>query len=202
MVACGEMFNATITRFAVALVAALTLVLAITPVAGASVDAILKDCNDDGALSGGYSPSDLKNALGNIPADLQQYSNCESLIQQALLKKVTDSKSPSLKGGNARGKAASVNALTTPAQRARIRKQVEKLATIQPNDPIVAAGNPAIQQAAGNTLTSSKSPAVPTALVIAVFGLLMLFGIDLAGRMGKIPRVQKLLPKLGRRGDG
>lgn len=196
------MNNAKITRFAVALVAATVLVLAATPVAGASVDAILKDCNDDGALNGDYSSSDLKNALGNIPSDLQQYSNCESLISQALLKKVTDSKSPSLKGGKAKGKAASVNALTTPAQRAKIRKQVEKLATIQPDSPIVAAGNPAIQKAAGNTLTSSKSPSVPTALVIAVFGLLMLFGIDLAGRMGKIPRVQKLLPKLGRRGDG
>lgn len=196
------MFNATITRFVVALVAASALSLMATPVAGASVDAILKDCNDDGALSGNYSPGDLKNALGNIPSDLQQYSNCESVIRQALLKEVTDTKSPSLKGGKAKGKTSSVNALTTPAQRAKIRKQVEKLATIQPDDSIVAAGNPAIQKAAGNTLTSSKSPSVPIALVIAVFGLLMLFGIDLAGRMGKIPRVQKLLPKFGRRGDG
>lgn len=183
------------------LTAVLALVLGTANGAWASTDQILSDCNDDGSLSGNYSAGELKEALGNIPSDLQQYSNCESVIRQALLKKVTKNTSPSLKGKGARGKAASINALTTPRQRAKIRSQVEKLATLAPNDSIVAAGNPAIQRAAGNTLASSKSPSIPVALVIAVFGLLMLFLIDLAGRLGKIPRVQSLLPqKFGRRG--
>ena len=125
------------------------------------------------------------------------------MIRQALLKKVTKNPSPSLKGGKAKGKTASVNALTTPKQRAKIRSQVEDLATVSPSDPIVSAANPAIQQAAGNTLASSKSPSVPIALLIAVIGLLALFAIDLAGRLGKMPRVSTLLSeKFGRRGDG
>lgn len=186
-----------------ALTVALALILGSASSAWASTDAILSDCNDDGALSGNYSAGDLKNALGNIPSDLQQYSNCESVIRQALLKKVTKNPSPSLKGGKAKGQSASVNALTTPKQRAKIRAQVEDLANLSPSDPLVSAANPAIQQAAGNTLTSSKSPSVPIALIIAVIGLLMLFAIDVAGRLGKMPRVRSLLPqKIGRRGGG
>lgn len=201
MVACDAVKTLFDIRALAVLTAVLTLVLGTANSAWASTDAILKDCNDDGALSGNYSPSQLKEALGNIPSDLQQYSSCESVIRQALLKKVTKNSSPSLKGGNAKGKAASINALTTPRQRAKIRKEVEKLATLAPSDSIVAAGNPAIQRAAGNTLSSSRSPGVPIALVIAAFGLLLLFSIDLAGRLGKIPRVQSLLPqKFGRRG--
>ncbi len=170
--------------------------------AGASVDSILRDCNDDGALSGKYSPSQLKDALDNIPSDLKQYSNCESVIRQALLKKVTKNTSPKLKGGNAKGKSASINALTTPKQRRDIREQVDDDSTLEPGESIVAAGGPAIKTAPGNTLKSSKSPDVPLALLIAGLGLLLLFGIDLAGRLGKMPRVQNLLPKTGRRGDG
>lgn len=201
MVACGVVKRLFGTQILAALTVAVVLILGSAGGAWASTDSILSDCNDDGVLSGNYSAGDLKNALGNIPSDLQQYSNCESVIRQALLKKVTKNPSPSLKGGKAKGKSASVNALTTPKQRAKIRAQVEDLATSSPSDPLVSAANPAIQQAAGNTLTSTKSPSVPIALVIAAMGLLLLFAIDLAGRLGKIPRVRSLLPqKLGRRG--
>lgn len=179
----------------------MALILGTASGAWASTDAILTDCNDDGALSGNYSAGELKDALGNIPSDLQQYSNCESVIRQALLKKVTKNTSPSLKGGKAKGKSASVNALTTPKQRAKIREEVEDLAKLTPSTSLVAPGNAAIQRAAGNTLSSSQSPGVPVALLIAVFGLMLLFLIDLAGRFGKIPRVRNLLPeKIGRRG--
>lgn len=201
MVACDEVKKLSGIRALAILTAVLALTLGTATGAWASTDEILSDCNDDGALSGNYSASELKEALNNIPSDLQQYSSCESVIRQALLKKVTKNTSPSLKGGSAKGRNASVNALTTPKQRAKIRKEVEKLATLAPSDSIVAAGNPAIQRAAGNTLSSSESPSIPVALLIAVFGLLLLFLIDLAGRLGKIPRVHNLLPgKIGRRG--
>ncbi|MGB1582944.1 MAG: hypothetical protein ACPHCI_04065 [Solirubrobacterales bacterium] len=196
------MSNLTKVRFSVVLAVLMIAFSAFASPAGASVDTILRDCNDDGALSGKYSPSELKNALENIPSDLKQYSNCESVIRQALLKKVTKNTSPKLKGGNAKGKSASINALTTPKQRRDIRDQVDDDSTLEPGESIVAAGNPAIKTAAGNTLKSSKSPGVPMALLIAGLGLLLLFGIDLAGRLGKMPRVQNLLPKTGRRGDG
>lgn len=202
MVACGEMSNLTRIRFSVVFATLAIAFSAFASSAAASVDSILRDCNDDGALNGKYSPSQLKKALDNIPSDLKQYSNCESVIRQALLKKVTKNTSPSLKGGKTKGKAASINALTTPKQRRDIREKVEDDSTLDPGESIVAAGNPAIKTAAGNTLDSSRSPGVPLALLIAGFGLLLLFGIDLAGRFGKMPRVQSFLPKIGRRGDG
>lgn len=174
-------------------------------VASASTDAILKDCNDDGVLNGNYSKADLQTALQNIPADLDQYSSCGGLINAALLKKVTKPsgrKGGGGKGGNASAKTASVDELTTPAQRKKIRKSVEKAAALSPDAPIAAAeGVGGIKKASGQTLASDSAPSVPTALIIAVIGLLLMFGVDLAGRLGKIPRVTKILPKSGRRGD-
>jgi hypothetical protein len=174
-------------------------------VASASTDAILKDCNDDGALSGNYSKSDLQGALANIPADLKQYSSCESIINAALLKKITKPSGgggSGGKGGSSSAKTASVDELTTPAQRRKIRKSVEQATSLSPGAPIAAAeGVGGIKKASGQTLASDSAPGVPTALIVAVLGLLLMFGVDLAGRLGKIPRVTKFLPKTGRRGD-
>jgi hypothetical protein len=65
-----------------ALVALLAAIAA--PVAQASPGAVLDDCADDGQLSGKYSNGDLKGALGDLPADLDEYSDCREVIGGAI----------------------------------------------------------------------------------------------------------------------
>jgi len=55
-------------------------VLALAPTAAASPDAVVRDCAEDGTLDGSYSEADKRAALGRIPADLDEYSDCRAII--------------------------------------------------------------------------------------------------------------------------
>ncbi len=61
---------------------ALIALLAVPAAAGASVDAIYDDCQD-GRLDKRYPKPELREALKDMPADLDEYSNCRELIVAA-----------------------------------------------------------------------------------------------------------------------
>jgi hypothetical protein len=178
----------------------------LTVPAYASSDAIYKACAAGTSLDG-FSKSDLRSALGGVPADIEDYYQCSALINAAILAKSTKGLggstggSGSAKGGKAAVKAASVNDLTTKKQRKELREKVEKESKLGVGDPIDAATTPDVTKAAGGTLASAAAPGVPAALIIAVLGLVLMIAFDLAGRLGKMPRVSKFLPKK-RFGDG
>src|SRR5919202_2689265 len=50
----------------------------------ASPGAVIRDCADDGRLQGHYSPSDLRRAQSELPSDLNEYSDCASVIAAAI----------------------------------------------------------------------------------------------------------------------
>ena len=54
-----------------------------------TIRAILRDCEDDGALSGSYRPSELRDAVRNIGTDLDQYSDCRDVINAAVVRGVS-----------------------------------------------------------------------------------------------------------------
>jgi hypothetical protein len=60
-------------------------VLLLAPAAEAAerVD-ILRDCQD-GSLSGNYTPAEIRDARHNIPADIDQYSDCRDVLTRALI---------------------------------------------------------------------------------------------------------------------
>ena len=62
---------------------ALLVVLPAVP-AQASSTAVLRDCQD-GSLTGRYSQSDYAAALRDIPTDVDEYTDCRSLIRSAQL---------------------------------------------------------------------------------------------------------------------
>ena len=45
---------------------------------------ILRDCQD-GSLSGTYTPAEIRDARDNIPADIDQYSDCRDVLSRALI---------------------------------------------------------------------------------------------------------------------
>jgi hypothetical protein len=65
------------------LVMVLTLLVAApAAMAGTRAD-ILKDCQDD-KIDGSYSPSEIRDARNNIPADIDQYTDCRDVLGRAL----------------------------------------------------------------------------------------------------------------------
>src|SRR5215208_2557579 len=62
----------------------LLMALLAAPAANAATTTqILRDCADDGVLQGHYSPSELRKARQNIPADTDQYTDCRDVIARA-----------------------------------------------------------------------------------------------------------------------
>ena len=65
------------------LLAALAL-LALPAPASASADSVIADCSKDGKLDRDYSNAELRKARDNLPADLDEYSDCRELIGNAI----------------------------------------------------------------------------------------------------------------------
>ena len=66
------------------LVMVLTLLVAApAAMAGTRAD-IIGDCYDDGKLDGNYTPSEIRDARNNLPADIDQYSDCRDVLARAL----------------------------------------------------------------------------------------------------------------------
>jgi hypothetical protein len=59
------------------------LVAAPAAMAGTRAD-IVKDCFFDGDLDGNYTASQIRDARNNLPADVDQYSDCRDVLSRAL----------------------------------------------------------------------------------------------------------------------
>ena len=60
-----------------------TSMLAAPSIAQASPQQVIRDCAQDGKLDHHYSLSDLKNAEKKLPTDVDEYTNCRDVINQA-----------------------------------------------------------------------------------------------------------------------
>src|SRR5690348_5106207 len=65
------------------LLAAVTVLLVLPGIAQASPQQVIRDCAQDGKLDHHYSLSDLKNAEKKLPTDVDEYTNCRDVINQA-----------------------------------------------------------------------------------------------------------------------
>jgi hypothetical protein len=93
--------------------------------AWASGDAVIKDCTDDGVIQGHYSQQDYKNALNNLPTDVDEYTDCRDVIKRAQLGGTGGSGGPGGAGGSGitgGGTPAGGDPLAnaTPAERAAL----------------------------------------------------------------------------------
>ncbi len=71
-----------IRRTLLTLLAALIALAGVPAVAAASAERIYEDCQD-GRLDKRYSGKDYRDALADIPVDLDEYTNCRELIRSA-----------------------------------------------------------------------------------------------------------------------
>jgi hypothetical protein len=73
--------NATTTISALLLLVALLA----APAAHAAPIDVIRDCSEDGVLDRNYSQDDLTGALRQLPSDLDEYTDCRSVIRNAQL---------------------------------------------------------------------------------------------------------------------
>jgi hypothetical protein len=78
------------------ILAAALIALAVPGAAQASGFDVIRDCAKDGRLDGNYSNAELREARNNLPADLDEYSDCREVINSAIT-------SGSDRGGSGRG---------------------------------------------------------------------------------------------------
>jgi hypothetical protein len=87
-------------------VALSAMVTSVPGVAYATPQAVIRDCAQDGKLDQHYSLSDLKNAEKKLPTDVDEYTNCRDVINQAEVAGSGDkgSKAHGAAGGGGSGK--------------------------------------------------------------------------------------------------
>jgi hypothetical protein len=67
------------------LIAAAALALLVPSLAQASAIQVIRDCSEDGTLDHKYSQRELSAALDQLPSDLDEYTDCRSVIRSAQL---------------------------------------------------------------------------------------------------------------------
>jgi hypothetical protein len=109
---------------------------------------ILRDCENDGKLDGNYTPSQIRDARNNIPADIDQYSDCRDVLARALggsgSSRVGGSGGDALGGGGGDGSGQSL----TPSGRDE-QQALEKAATAGGAAPVQVGDGTVLPGAAG-----------------------------------------------------
>ena len=161
-------------------------VLALPASASASADAVIKDCARDGRLDKNYSNAELRRARNNLPADLDEYSDCRDVIASAIKGGSTGSSglgSPGVGGSDPAGEAA-----------AAAQDQADLAAAAQGGaPPTVDVGGKSLQpDSSGFFNLGDAANEVPLPLLLA---LLLLGGLALASGVGSL---RERVPALAR----
>jgi cobalamin biosynthesis Mg chelatase CobN len=81
----------------VALIVPLSGLIAAAPAMASAAGTIYKECEQNGQITGHFTRAQLKAALNGLPSEVSEYSDCQDLINQALVR------ASSTGGGNPTG---------------------------------------------------------------------------------------------------
>ena len=187
---------------------------------------VIKDCNEDGELDGKYSNRELRQALDNLPSDIDEYSDCREVIAAAITAGSGATRGgsepsrggsdrngePAAGGGGNRGGGGDTGGgggavAATPEEQAALLDDQQDLGALTSPDrrddrPAVEVGGRTVEPGSGGLFdlaTASNSVPLPLLLALIAVGLLALASGFLALR-GRIPALARmpLLSKLPR----
>jgi len=144
------------------------LVAAPAAMAGTRAD-IIADCFDDGVLDGNYSASQIRDARNNLPADVDQYSDCRDVLARAL----GGSGSQQVGGGDGggsttpAGSGGGTSAPLTPNGPAE-QRALEDAASKGGKTPVDVGGTEVLPGAAGFATGAARNDLPPTLLVALI----------------------------------
>jgi hypothetical protein len=154
-------------RLPIGLLCALLLALSAASTAGADVGAtIINRCTHGQSLSG-YSQQAYRQALRELPTEVEEYSDCANLIRQAQL-------AAAGRGGGSAGNGAAAIPLT-PTERGRLKRALKAGST-----PLVV-GNEIVRPGVIHADIASALSSLPTPL-IAILAFMLVCALLLAGR--------------------
>jgi hypothetical protein len=183
-------------------VGCLLLGIAAPSASAASTTQILRDCEDDSVLQGNYSPSELRKARRNIPADTDQYSDCRDVLARALARSVRDRDSGGTAGASSQGGGPKTSRSDTGApiipQDDADQKDLDD-AYKRGYEPQRVGELDITPGSAGLSATSARHE-LPASLIVvlALLGLTALAALLARLPRGLAGRARALLPDVGR----
>jgi heme A synthase len=163
---------------------ALLLLVAVPAASAAKRDQIIRDCAD-GSLDGKYSASEMRDARNNLPADVDEYTDCRDLLTRA-----THSGGPAGSSGGAGGGSGTTGGSAGGAPERLSPKSPEDYKTLRDaiekagSEPVEFNGRKVLPGAAGFAADAARR-GIPTPLLI----LLALLGV--AAVLGAVPAIRK-----------
>ncbi len=181
----------TARRLLIALLSTCLCAVAPTGVALADGEDVLRDCNDNGKLDKGYSQGDLRDAIENIPTDLDEYTDCRDVIRRAQLGLGGSSGGSgsgfagagggaggaSTGGGGGTGGGSSANATEALANATPEEKAALAQTTAEGGTAPVRIGGALISPSVG--VASSTSLPTPLIIVLVLLSVVGLAGVGL-----------------------
>jgi hypothetical protein len=179
-------------------------VLALPAPAFASADQVVRDCARDGKLDRHYSNAELRRARNNLPADLDEYSDCRDVIANAI-KGGSD-----LGGGSGSPGIGTTDPAGEAAAKATDQADLAALADSGEKPKVDVGGTSLAPDSSGFFNLGGAANQVPLPLVLAV---LLLSALAVASGIGalrervpavaRIPLLSKIptprVPFIGRR---
>ena len=148
--------------------------------AQADPDAVVRDCAADGSVDDDHSDADKRAALDRIPADLDEYSDCRSVIGASIGGSPKAGASGNVRdsagGGSAAAKAERAKKRKARAKRRKKKQETTELAL---GDRKPDPRNPDVFQA------SDTSNGLPTPVLLALIALGLLGGAGVAMALGR-----------------
>jgi hypothetical protein len=144
------------------LVMVLTLLVAApAAMAGTRAD-IVEDCFEDGDLDGSYTASQIRDARNNLPADVDQYSDCRDVLSRALGGSGTESTG----GGFGFGGGGAPSEPLTPSGPAE-QQELEEAIAQGGEEPVQVGDSTVIPGASGFEAGAARSD-IPSTLLTAL----------------------------------
>jgi len=165
------------------------LVAAPAAMAGTRAD-IVADCFDNGKLDGNYSASQIRDARNNLPADVDQYSDCRDVLARALggsgSRDIGGSGGGALGGGS--GGSAPAESLTPSGPD---EQRALEAAAKQGGDKPVQVGDSTVVPGAAGFGAGAARNEIPASVLVALIllGIAAFAALVPYGRKAAIPYV-------------
>ena len=164
-------------------------VLALMALPGSAMADPITDCNTDGDLDKNYSNKELRDAIADLPTDLDEYSNCREILSGAIT-------SGSDRGGNRPTVGADGSPVPADEQAARTQ-DTEDLTAItadpEKSPPSVKVGDEKVEPGSNGLFDlASASNDLPVTLLVALIAL------ALVALIGGLVAMRERIPALAR----
>jgi hypothetical protein len=189
------------TRVIKTLIVLVALCALAAPAAQANYRDVIKDCAQDGTLDHKYSDADLMKAKKNLPADVNEYSDCREVIGAAIGGAGKHGGGGG-NGGSGSGGAGSADTGGPPAAqaaRAQDNKDLTKIVHGGSHKPQVKVGHQVVTPGKNGLFsTSSAENGLPLPLLLALIAMaIVALGGGLYALRKRIPALAKVpLPRI------